>query len=148
MSARMARGMVRWWSLLLVAVALACACSPGDDDGGDDATCVPYDAACAPLYQPTFDQVFQRTLKPTCALSGRSCHAAEGRQGFLVYEEPDEAYDLLLQSGAVKPGDASCSKLAYRIGTDRASRRMPPGAPLSEAERCAIQKWIADGAKR
>jgi hypothetical protein len=25
---------------------------------------------------------------------------------------------------------------------------MPPGAPLSEAERCVFRLWIADGARR
>ncbi len=124
----------------------ASACGSGEGDGG--AACATYDPSCAPLYEPTFDQIFQRTLKPSCALSGRSCHSSEGNQGGLVYEDPDRAHALLLQTGAVKPGDAACSELAIRITTAKASRRMPPGAPLSAAEQCTIQRWIADGAKR
>lgn len=109
------------------------------------------DLTCAPLYTPTFDQVFTRTLKPTCALSGASCHASEGAMGGLVLADADGAYAALLgQNGArtrVVAGDAACSLIIERLDATDANV-MPPGAPLADAERCAVAQWIQNGAKR
>lgn len=123
--------------------------------GGESAppsTCVAgLDRTCAPLYTPTFDQVYARTLKPTCALSGASCHASEGAMGGLVFADPDAAYAALLgQEGNkahVVAGDAACSSIVERLSAPSATV-MPPGAPLADAERCAVIQWIEDGAKR
>lgn len=120
------------------------ACGPDDPPP----RCTTFDPVCAPLYEPTFEQIFQRTFKPSCALSGASCHAETGRQGGIAFEDPDRAHALLLETGAVKPGDATCSELAFRIRATEPFVRMPPGRSLSAAEQCTIQKWIADGAKR
>lgn len=130
-------------------LVLSSGCSSPDPAPG----CVEgLDLACAPLYSPTFDNVFTRTLQPTCAQAGASCHAAEGKQGGLAFDDPDSAYAELVGSaskqGVVVPGDPSCSALVERLETAEASRRMPPGNPLSAAERCAIVQWIHDGAKR
>lgn len=131
--------------------ALALAGCPGDSpSGGADAgalTCEEFVETCAPLYQPTFDNVFQRTLVSTCGVAGVSCHAAEGNQGGLAFADADQAHALLL-AGRVVAGDACASLLVDRIeATD--SSRMPPGAtPLPEGERCAIEQWIAAGAER
>ncbi|MEP7122247.1 MAG: c-type cytochrome domain-containing protein [Byssovorax sp.] len=128
--------------------ALASGCSSPETATG----CVTsLDLTCAPLYDPTFDQIYTRTLKPTCALSGASCHASEGQMGGLAFADADSAYAALLGEGGAKPrvvaGDAACSLLIERLdATD--SKVMPPGAPLADAERCAVAKWIQDGAKR
>src|ERR1700748_3373661 len=53
-------------------------------------------ASCSPLYTPTFDQIYTRTLAPTCALSGAACHAPEGAQGGLVFAGADASYAMLL----------------------------------------------------
>ena len=108
-------------------------------------------ATCNPLYSPTFDEVYERTLAKTCALSGASCHAAEGQAGGLSFESADAAYDHLTsgETPHVIAGDAACSPLVERIeATDDDARVMPPGSPLSDAERCAIEQWIENGAKR
>jgi hypothetical protein len=108
-------------------------------------------AACSPLYTPTFDQIFARTLQPTCAASGSSCHAAEGAKGGLVFEDLSVSYQSLVGQGGeaarVAPGDAACSPLIERLRPSDPARGMPPGAPLSDAELCAFVLWINDGAK-
>jgi hypothetical protein len=131
---------------LAMSLALIGACS-SEADGGAQA-CTTYDPACAPLYEATYAQVFARTLQPTCAKSGVSCHAAGGGQGGLVFDDADRAHALLLDKGVVKPGDARCSELAVRLTASDPSVRMPPGRALDPAEICAIQRWIADGARR
>lgn len=114
---------------------------------GDDLACVdPQPADCQPLYQPVFDEVFARTIEPRCALSGGACHSASGAQGGLMLHEIDVAYEHLVGQGRVKPGDASCSLLVIRI--EGGGGVMPPGTPLSEAERCSVETWVANGAKR
>lgn len=115
---------------------------------GDDQTCVDALAAdCAPLYEPTFEQVYTRTLKPGCALEGNSCHSGSSAKGGLRLDDIDMSYELLVTDGRVLPGDASCSLLSTRL-TGANGGVMPPGNPLSEAERCAIETWIANGAQR
>jgi hypothetical protein len=114
-----------------------------------DEACIEIDVtACTPTYEPTFDNVFSRTLEPGCGVAGGSCHAPEGAKGGLVLAEADEAHAALLD-GRVVPGDPGCSLLVRRIeSTDRAFK-MPPGSrTLSAGDRCAIEQWIADGALR
>jgi hypothetical protein len=126
----------------LIAALLALAgCSGGDGE------CVELDASCAPLYDPTFQNVFDNTLKPTCGLPGRSCHATEGRKGGLIFDEVGEAHQLLLD-GRVEASNPGCSLIMRRLESDDPGYQMPPRSPLSAAERCSIQKWIANGAVR
>lgn len=136
-------------SLLLVA---AC----GDDSGPAAPALVCANVApdrsspsCTPLYEPSYDDVFAKTLKPTCAKSGVSCHASTGRQGGLAFEDPDEAYRMLVDSThVVRPGDPSCSPIVARIVATDGKVRMPPGRSLEATEQCSIIQWIASGAKR
>jgi hypothetical protein len=121
--------------------------------GPSNGTCVEsLPAECAPLYTPTFDQVFTRTLQPTCAQSGGVCHSADGAQGGLVFADADAAYALLLGKtdgkARVVAGDPACSLLVERIESADSTTVMPPGSMLSAGERCAIETWIRDGAKR
>ena len=113
--------------------------------------CVPaISADCAPLYPPTYDNVYDRTLLPSCGRSGAACHATEGAQGDLVFADRDDAYATLLEAsrGLVKAGDDACSLLTVRIDAPEDADTMPPGRRLSTAERCAIRRWIAEGAAR
>jgi hypothetical protein len=134
-------------------LALLALLLPGCNGNGSTADCVTgLSTACAPLYPPTFDQVFSRTLAPTCAQPGGVCHASTGVQGGLLFITPDDSYALLLgESGSaprVVPGNPACSLLVERIYATDPDKLMPPKAPLSDAERCAIVQWIAGGAKR
>lgn len=133
--------------MLLVVGAAGCG-----SDAEPVASCVAsLDTACTPQYEPTFDNVFDRTLSKSCALAGGACHSAEGSPSGLVLDTADTAYEHLLgQNGAparVIAGDAACSTLMVRLEAD-ASQAMPPGSPLDATARCAIQRWIDEGAAR
>lgn len=124
----------------MILIAALAACS-GDECLTD------LDAACTPLYEPTFQNVFDQTLKPTCGIGGSTCHSVDGRKAGLVFAEIDEAHRLLLD-GRVEPNDAACSLVMRRISSDESDFQMPPGRKLVPTEQCAIQQWIANGAMR
>lgn len=135
---------------LAVAAALGIA---GCSDRDTTAACVTdVTTQCQPLYPPTYDQVFNRTLSTTCAQPGGVCHASAGVQGGLLFVDADQSYAMLLgeQGGdaRVLPGNPACSILVERVASTDASTVMPPKAPLSAAETCAIVQWINNGAKR
>src|SRR5688500_11262663 len=123
----------------------------GDDEGGtDDAAalpeCIDYDAAaCAPLFEPTFANVFAQTLTLDCSTGGGACHAdaaALGAEGHgLHFADAATAHALLLEDRGdatfVRPGDASCGVLTVRLRTDDDALRMPTGSMLSDTEICS-----------
>ena len=113
--------------------------------GGGSGTCVT-ESACDALYEPTYDNIFEQALKPTCGIDGKTCHSAEGAAGGLVFDDIDQTYTTLSDGGYL---DGECAELVARIDAlDDPALLMPPGAALSDAERCAIRKWIDDGAPR
>jgi len=130
---------VREAAVVLFGLGLSCAPS------APAPTCVDVSVDCAPLYDPTFEQVFTRTLRPTCAASGFACHAAKGAQGGLVFEEQRDAYARV--SRTVVAGDPRCSELVRRVTSTDPDVAMPPGKQLVAAEQCAIIQWVAAGAK-
>lgn len=103
---------------------------------------------CLPLYEPTYEAVYQNTLVPSCGQGGIACHATEGAQGGFAVTDIESTYTALIDDERVLPYNASCSLLVTRTETKDATLAMPPGMQLSEAERCAIQIWITEGAKR
>lgn len=107
-------------------------------------SCITVDTTCAPLYSPTFDNVYNMTIKDTCAASA-ACHSASGRQGGLSLATAQEAFDAL-RAGRVVPGDPGCSEVIVRTDSPGASYQMPPGDPMSAAERCALVQWVQAGA--
>jgi hypothetical protein len=131
--------------VLAVALTGSVACS-------DDVACAEVTTECAPLYEPTFDNVFTITLQQRCAVVGLACHAREGAQGGLVLVEIEESYDMLVgENGHPRRVDTEalgCGALLSRLGSSDPSRVMPPSAPLSEAELCAVTRWVAMGAER
>jgi hypothetical protein len=131
----------------MLAFALLASCSSESPADAGEPSCVePLPVGCAPLYPPTFDNVFDTTLSKTCASGGGSCHGASGNNGGLTFANADEAYSLL--ASRISAGDPGCSKLVVRLESAGQPWGMPPGAPLSEGERCAIEQWIVAGAKR
>lgn len=103
---------------------------------------------CAPSVEPSYPTLFTRILQPSCGIAGGTCHSAQARRGGLAFADIDESYRLLLERGTVDPDDASCSKLMERITSEQPLLRMPPAAPLSAGEQCAIATWLARGAPR
>jgi hypothetical protein len=123
------------------------ACAPACSDTAPTLTCVDdVDfAACAPLYAPTFENVYANTITRSCASGGASCHAAAGARGGLVLEGEARAYQALT-AGYLTPGDAACSDLVMRLYTDEPALLMPRGARLPEPEACAVGRWVQLGA--
>ena len=135
---------VQSYVLFAVLAIVVAGTSSACEDGGQ---CIEIQSECNPLYEPVFDEVFSRTLKPGCAIAGNSCHSGPSAQAGLRMDEADEAYRMLVTQGRLLPGDPSCSLLSRRL-VGSGGGIMPPGAMLSDNERCAIEKWIEDGAKR
>lgn len=106
--------------------------------------CITVDTACAPLYQPTFDNVFANTIREGCGSARSACHASGGAGGMSL-ASPDTAHQSL-RAGHVVPGDPGCSELIVRTSSPGEDYQMPPGTPLSPAERCALIQWVAAGA--
>jgi hypothetical protein len=112
------------------------------------------DLECAPLFDPPlYSTLYEQILHPTCAQGRGTCHTADAAQGDLVMEDIDETYARLLgtfdQRPRVKPGDPACSLLVERLEAKTSEQRMPPGpTPLSDAARCDVVLWIAQGASR
>ena len=108
-------------------------------------TCVDVTADCDALYEPTFDNLHERTLVPSCALEG-GCHAADSAAGGLDLSEIETAYDAL--GGTLDADELGCNTLIARIDSDQDDFVMPPGSALPLAERCAIRQWVDAGAQR
>lgn len=145
----------RFFAVLALACVLGCPQDDGDDGGGPLA-CVDVDAAsCAPLYPPTWANVYSMALTTDCATGGLSCHASADALGAeqhgLFFADEDEARALLLEdrddATFVDPADPGCSQLLARLKTDDVIKRMPPGSMLLDTEICSIEQWIAMGAQ-
>lgn len=145
-----------WPSILgsLLAIA-ACDDDSGDDDDGALPACIEVDpAGCAPLYPPTFDNVYAQTLVPDCSTGGGACHANAEALGAadhgLRFTDPTTAHALLVEDRGdatfVRPGDASCGVLTVRLRTDDDVLRMPTGSMLIDTELCSVLQWIENGA--
>ena len=130
---------MQWLALALAAVPLAaCTQDPPPE-------CITVDTGCAPLYEPTFDNIYMMTLRDTCGSARASCHSAIGMSGGMSFEDESAAYTSLI-AGRVTPGDPGCSKMVVRTSSPGAAYQMPPGDPLGAAERCALIQWIQAGA--
>ncbi|MBX3181736.1 MAG: hypothetical protein KIT72_12270 [Polyangiaceae bacterium] len=144
-----ARALTAGRAVLAASLLLAVACGGGEEPEALERCTSALTPGCAELYQPTFNEIHRRTLAVSCAEPGNACHSSEGRRAGLDLEDIDRAYQGLLDPGLgrVVPGDPECSLLMVRLNHPGRSV-MPPGAPLSEAERCAIATWIREGAAR
>ncbi len=129
-----------------VLFALACALTgcPGEDQ---PPMCITVDTACAPLYPPTFANVYTMTLRPTCGATNSSCHSESGAKGGLSFADEQTAYDGLVDT-RVKPGDPGCSEFVVRTSSPDTDYEMPPGGGLSAPARCSLVRWVEDGAPR
>jgi hypothetical protein len=125
--------------LLLVCVLAGCPTDPPPE-------CVTVDTACAPGYVPTFTNVYNNTLKPSCGSTMSSCHSATGRAGGLSFQDQQTAYDQLMVLGRVKPGNAACSEMVVRTSSPGEDYQMPPGDPLAAPAQCALLQWVQAGA--
>lgn len=134
----------RWWAAGLVAVAAGALLAGCPTD--PPPACVEVDTSCAPLYQPTFDNIYTMTLRDSCGSQRSSCHSASGKSGGMSFQDEAHAFDAL-RAGRVMPGDPGCSKVIVRTDSPGAPYQMPPGDALSPAERCALILWVQAGAQ-
>lgn len=82
-------------------------------------------------------------LEGNCAFGG--CHDADTRaEGIQL-----DSYVNVITTGEVKPGKPQDSELYEVITETDNDKRMPPPpyAPLSDAQKAIIEKWILQGAK-
>jgi len=130
----------RWLAATVAGAALVAGC-PTDPPPA----CITIDTSCAPLYAPTFDNIYTMTLRDSCGSQSASCHSAVGMQGGMSFQDQQHAFDAL-RAGRVVPGNPGCSKMIVRTDSPGAPYQMPPGDPLSEPARCALIQWVAAGA--
>lgn len=126
------------------ALALAWACGGVDESSGSGCEDVDAGATCTPVFEGDFNDLFERILSPRCA-NAAACHG-EGTRTSLALPDSTEAYRALVDDGRVVPGWPGCGPLMMRLEATDPRWQMPPGAPLSPAERCVVTRWIADGA--
>ena len=134
-----------WTHLFLGAAAVvALAGCPGEDE----LVCIEVDPGCAPLYPPTWDNVFANTISPKCGTGGGGCHEGVSSQGGLRLDESAAAHAVLTSPAHdyVLLDNPGCSQLLQRIYTTSSRLRMPRGNTLPEGERCALQQWVLAGA--
>ena len=114
----------------------------------DQLECAVIDPSCAPLYAPTWENVFANTLDPKCGLGGGTCHAGASARAGLRLDQSDLAYQGLTDPGRgyVLVDDVACSELIQRIYSTSDKLRMPKGSSLTTAERCAVTQWVLAGA--
>lgn len=129
--------MRRTWFAVLLAALAGC---PSDEPPA----CITVDTSCAPLYAPTFENVWANTLQNGCGSARSACHARGGAGGMSL-ADPETAHASLL-AGRVTSGDPGCSELIVRTSSPGEPYQMPPGSPLSPAERCALIQWVQAGA--
>jgi cytochrome c551/c552 len=114
-------------------------------------SCVVVKTECSPLYDPpTYAAIYSKIFQPTCAAGRGTCHTADAKMGGLFFQNPAEAYQLLIGvtdgRARVLRDNPGCSLLAERLESRDRRFQMPPGTPLSDAELCTVMKWLAAGA--
>ena len=100
---------------------------------------------CVPSYEPTWHNVYERTLAPGQSCSCHSLLHLEGAvKSGLHFRASVQTYELLIDERWVKPGEPVCSRLIWSLETT-----MPPGGGgLDEGDVCSIARWIESGARR
>ena len=124
--------------ILSVTLFNACVHDPfldGDTlNGGEPTT-----PGCTSNGQVCFESSILPIFISSCARSG--CHDTKTHEeGYVL-----DSYNNIVRKGIV-PGNASESKL-YKVLFETGEDRMPPDAPLTQAQKDSIKLWINQGAK-
>ena len=102
-------------------------------------------AACTndPGSRPaTWSYIHPAIVAPSCATA--SCHNELVETANIALDDRETAYALLLDERFVVPGDSASALIPLLEGDERT--RMPPDAPLPQADIDLIQLWIEAGA--
>jgi hypothetical protein len=92
----------------------------------------------------TWSYVHAAIIAPNCATS--SCHSERTNTGGIALDDPDTAYRALLEHSYVVPGDPASTLMDLLEGDERT--RMPPDAPLPQADIDLVRAWIEAGAPK
>jgi cytochrome c553 len=107
-------------------------------------------AFATPRQARAADVSFGHEIRPLLAEHCLTCHGrdAEARKGNLRLDLREEALRGVEGRPALAPGQPDHSELMKRIRSTDPAFRMPPppAAPLSEAQRATLQRWIEQGA--
>lgn len=101
--------------------------------------------ACAndPADRPaTWRYLHPAIVAPSCATS--SCHSALVETAGISLADRDGSYAALLDLKFVIPGDPASALIPLLEGDERP--RMPPDAPLPQADIDLLRVWIEEGA--
>ena len=102
-------------------------------------------AACTgdPADRPaTWSYVHPAIIAPACATS--SCHSALVETAGVALDDREASYEQLLDLSFVVPGDPASALIPLLEGDERP--RMPPDAPLPQADIDLVRVWIEAGA--
>jgi hypothetical protein len=94
----------------------------------------------------TLSYLAPRIFRPSCATA--SCHSTLSRAAGLDLETADLATlraELVFRT-LVYPGQPEGSPLVNFLRGEDVPLRMPPDAPLPEADIQLVERWIAEGA--
>lgn len=90
----------------------------------------------------TWSYLHPAIIEPSCATS--SCHSALVETAGVVLDDRDNSYEQLLELRFVVPGDPASALIPLLEGDERP--RMPPDAPLPQADIDLVRAWIEEGA--
>lgn len=90
----------------------------------------------------TWSYVHAAIVAPSCATS--SCHSDLAETAGLSLDDRDAALVQLVERRFVIPGDPGSTLMMLLEGDER--DRMPPDAPLPQADIDLIRIWIEEGA--
>jgi hypothetical protein len=109
--------------LVLLAGVMACAGDPSDRPA-------------------TWSYLHTAVIAPNCATS--SCHSALVETAGIALDDREDSYRALVDLQFVVPGDPTSALIPLLEGDERP--RMPPDAPLPQADIDLVRTWIEAGA--
>jgi hypothetical protein len=90
----------------------------------------------------TWGYLHPAVIAPSCATS--SCHSALVETAGIALDDRDDSYARLIELRFVIPGDPASALIPLLEGDERP--RMPPDAPLPQADIDLVRLWIEAGA--
>jgi hypothetical protein len=96
-----------------------------------------------PLERPaSWSYLHPAVIAPSCATS--SCHSGLVETAGIALADREDSYAALIDLSFVVPGDPASALIPLLEGDERS--RMPPDAPLPQADIDLIRIWIETGA--
>jgi cytochrome c len=90
---------------------------------------------------PRWSFISATIIEPSCATV--NCHSKIANRAGVDLHDRDTGYNNLISRNFVLPGDQTGSSALLYLMHGEGSLRMPPDAPLPEADIALIERWIA-----